>query len=441
MTEQSPEVTQAPAGAIPTTTCPTCSNEVPHDVYCGVCGYHLARDAERSGSGFRSHSYSAAPGEHVLRLSVVSSLFPHLPHRSRAPFRFAVVLLVAALVVLAALKLQAPMIAVAALGVPLVFQLYLQESDVYEDIPAKLLAVAAVLGAVLGWGWTALTDHRVSDASAANLLGGSSTGDFWVDGVLIPAATGLLLLIPVAVAFAIKPPHIAESMDGFLIGSLGAVAFTAAATITRLAPQLKTGIVAHDRPVENIVVEALLQGGTVPLTAASIGGIVGAALWVRRRSQSGHLGRWLATARIMVPLAIVLYAVLGIIDYEQPPQATLLGLHILVAIAALLLLRFGLHAVLLHEEHEVHIGPPRVCPHCEQVVPSMPFCPHCGFAHRASSRSARARLDLAAPASEGDAAEQPTDEPAEPPTDPPTASDPDSGASSTGTTTDEEDPA
>ena len=403
-------------------------------MFCGVCGYHLARDAEHSGAGFRSHSYSAAPGEHVLRLSIVSSLFPHLPHRSRAPFRVAVVVLVAALVVLAALRLQAPMIAVAALGVPLVFQLYLQESDVYEDLPARLLALAAVLGAVIGWGWTALTDHRVSDASATSLLGGSSTGDFWLDAVLIPAATGLLLLVPVAAAFAIKPPHIDESLDGFLIGSLGAVAFTAAATITRLAPQLKTGIVAHDRPVESIVVEALLQGGTVPVTAASIGGIVGAALWVRRRSQSGHLGRWLATARIMVPVAIVLYAVLGIIDYEQPPEATLLALHIVVAIAALLVLRFGLHAVLLHEEHEVHVGPPRVCPHCEQVVPAMPFCPHCGFAHRASSRSARSRLDLGvAPPADESAGESPA-EPAQHPTAEPDVPNP-------GSANEEEDPA
>jgi hypothetical protein len=50
--------------------------------------------------------------------------------------------------------------------------------------------------------------------------------------------------------------------------------------------------------------------------------------------------------------------------------------------------------VLLHEEHEVQIGPPRVCPHCEQVVPAMPFCPHCGYAHRAASRSARTRMHL-----------------------------------------------
>ncbi|HEY8302054.1 MAG TPA: hypothetical protein VIG48_09155 [Jatrophihabitans sp.] len=395
MTDRTPDATAGPTGAgVPTAQCPTCGNDVPDGVFCGACGRHLALHQDGAGKTFRAHSYAAAPGEHVLRLSLVSSLFPHLPHRSRAPFRIAVVLLVVALVVLAALRLQAPMIAVAALGVPVVFQLYLQESDVYEDLPLKLLAVAAVLGALLGWGWAALTANRVAHSIGPSLLGEGGAGNFWQDGVLIPAAAGLLLLVPAAVAFAMKPPHIDESLDGYLIGSLGAVAFTAAATITRLEPQLRTGIVAHDRPVENIVIEALLQGGTVPVTAASIGGLVGAALWVRRRSQSGHVGRWLATARLMVPVAIVGYAVLGVIDYEQPPQVTLLALHVVVAIAALLVLRYGLHAVLLHEEHEVGIGAPRVCPHCEQLVPSMPFCPHCGYAHRAASRASRARLHL-----------------------------------------------
>jgi hypothetical protein len=85
--------------------------------------------------------------------------------------------------------------------------------------------------------------------------------------------------------------------------------------------------------------------------------------------------------------------------------------------------------VLLHEEHEVHVGPPRVCPHCEHVVPSMPFCPHCGFAHRASSRSARARLDLGAT------------EPADASAEPAAADQPDPPEASTGTTADEEDPA
>ncbi|HZZ95611.1 MAG TPA: hypothetical protein VFE19_01250 [Jatrophihabitantaceae bacterium] len=394
-------MTETPATAtdsVHTVVCPTCEDTVPGGVYCGACGHHLALHEQGAKSGFRSHSYAAAPAEHVLRLSVVSSLFPHLPHRSRAPFRIAVVVLAIALIVLAAVRLQAPMIAVAALGVPLLFQLYLQESDVYEDLPTRLLAITALLGAAIGVGWALLTGHRISTAISTQLLAGTQTTGLWLDGILLPILGGALLILPTFVAFLMKPPDLDESMDGFLIGSIGAVGFTAAATITRLWPQLETGIVARNRPVEGIVVEALLQGGAVPLTAASIGGVVGAALWVRRRTQV-HFGRVLASAKVMVPAALLTYLVLGLIDYWQPPQETLLALHGVVAILALIALRYGLHAVLLHEEHQVTIGAPRVCPHCEQVVPAMPFCPHCGYAHRAASRSARTRLHLGEEAS------------------------------------------
>src|SRR3954452_928089 len=264
-----------------TVTCPTCGETVPTGVFCGICGHHLQlHHDEPPNNGFRAHSYAAAPSEHVMRLSIVTSLFPHLPHRSRAPFRIAVVLLALALIVLAALRLQAPMIAVCALGVPLLFQLYLQESDDYEDIPARLLAVTAGLGAAFGVGWALLTGDHVSRSIRDQLLTGVDTGHLFTDGVLIPLGGGVLLLLPALIAFLIKPPHVDESMDGFLIGSIGAVGFTAASTITRLAAQVGTGVVAHHRPVESIVVEALLQGGTVPITAASVGGVVGAALWV-----------------------------------------------------------------------------------------------------------------------------------------------------------------
>jgi hypothetical protein len=103
---------------------------------------------------------------------------------------------------------------------------------------------------------------------------------------------------------------------------------------------------------------------------------------------------------MVLPAVLVIYLVLGLIDYWQPPQETLLALHAVVAILALLALRYGVHAVLLHEEHEVQIGPPQMCPHCEQMVPAMPFCPHCGYAHRAASRTARARMEQTTPTAE-----------------------------------------
>lgn len=386
-----------------TTTCPHCGDTVPAGSYCGACGAHLTLHREGT-RAFRTHAYAAAPSEHVLRLSVVSSLFPHLPHRSRAPFRVALAVLLAALVVLAALRLQAPMIAVAALGVPLLFQLYLQESDVFEDLPALMLGLAVVLGAGAGVGWALITDDTVRDAINSSVLSGFGAKQFWLAGVLIPIVEGILIIVPAAVVWFLRRPHRDESMDGFLIGSIGAVGFSAASTIARLAPQLGTGIVARHRPVAGIVIEALIQGLAVPVTAASVGGVVGSALWVRRRSQV-HLGRWLASARAMVPVALAIYLALGLIDLWQPPQNTLLALHLLFAAIALLALRYGVHAVLLHEEHDVTIGAPRVCPHCEEVVPAMPFCPHCGYAARASSRSARARHEFGPPvaATAGDA--------------------------------------
>jgi hypothetical protein len=376
-----------------TVECPRCGDTVPAGVFCGACGAHLALHHEHPNRHLRSHSYAAAPSEHVLRVAVVSSLFPHLPHRSRTPFRVALVLLVAALIVLAGFRLQAPMIAVAAIGVPLLFMLYLTESDVYEDLPNPLLILGVLLGAGLGVAWALATEDEVRVAVAGSLFGGPDASDWWISGVLIPIAGAVLMLVPVVVIRFIRPPHLHESMDGFLLGSIGALAFTAASTITRLAPQLKTGVIAHHRPLDGIVVEALLQGGAVPLTAAGVGGVVGATLWVRRRD-AVHAGRWLTAPLMVVPAVLALYLVLGLIDVWQPRQLVLLGLHLLGAVVALIVLRYGVHAVLLHEEHEVTIGVPRVCPHCEQVVPAMPFCPHCGYAMRASSRKHRQHWQL-----------------------------------------------
>ena len=55
------------------------------------------------------------------------------------------------------------------------------------------------------------------------------------------------MLVPAVVVRLLRPPT-RESLDGFMIGALGALTFTAAATLTRLAPQFATGMVPRDRP-------------------------------------------------------------------------------------------------------------------------------------------------------------------------------------------------
>ena len=108
-------------------------------------------------------AYAAAPGEQVLRLSVTSSLFPHLPHRSPHRFRIGLAVLFLALIAFALLRWQAPMIVVSALGLPLMFLLYLHEADVHRDLPIRSSVTTAVLGVGLGVGWALLTGTVVAD--------------------------------------------------------------------------------------------------------------------------------------------------------------------------------------------------------------------------------------------------------------------------------------
>jgi len=374
-------------------SCPVCARRVPRGGFCGFCGAHLSPQRGSWAGWWRFGAYAAAPGEHVLRLSLVSSLFPHLPHRSRAAFRAGAAAVVIVLVVFAMLHWQAPLVAVSALGFALLFQLYLQESDVYDDLPVPTLALTAAVGAGLGVGWSLLTGPVAARSYAAAM--GAGPGVSWArvlrEGLAIPLGAAVLMLVPALLVRMFRPPT-RETLDGFLIGSLGAIGFTAASTLTRLAPQLATGPVAPGRTVGGLLVEAGIQGVAMPVTAAAAGGMVGAALWFRRRTDIPHrLGRHLRpTPLVVIGVVLAVYAGLGLIDVAPVTPTAQLGLHLVVAAAALLALRVVLHSALLREEQGLTPGGPLLCAHCAHVVPEMAFCPNCGAATRASSRSSRA---------------------------------------------------
>ena len=122
--------------SVPTTECRVCETDVPAGEFCGLCGCHLTPRRGEGPDWLRWRNYGAAPGEPLLLPSLASSLFPHLPQRSRTPFRVGLAVVLLALVAFALLRLPAPLIAVAALGLPLLFLIYLQESDARRDLPA-----------------------------------------------------------------------------------------------------------------------------------------------------------------------------------------------------------------------------------------------------------------------------------------------------------------
>lgn len=195
-----------------------------------------------------------------------------------------------------------------------------------------------------------------------------------------------------AVTVRLTRPASRESLDGFMIGALGATAFTAAATLTRLAPQLTTGMVAHNRPMSGLLVEAGIRGIAVPLTAASIGGLIGAALWFTRpvTKVDKHVGYVRLVMFSCAVAVLIVYCALGLIDVARIPQWFQLTVHLTVSAMALLALRVGVHLALLHEaQDEIASDQPIFCARCGHVVPDMSFCPHCGAATHASSRTSR----------------------------------------------------
>jgi hypothetical protein len=381
----------------PTVTCRVCDTEVPDGTFCGFCGAFLTPQRGNGPDWLRVRAYGAADGENVLRLSMVSSLFPHLPHRSRATFRWGLAALIVALIVFAVLGWTAPLVAVSALGFPLLFLVYVEESDVYgdDDLPIRTLVLTAVLGAALGVGWAMLTGPVVATSYSA--IGALPSQRILVDGLAIPVGGAALMLVPAVVVRLLRPKNL-ESLDGFLIGSLSAIAFTAAGTLVRLAPQLATGLVDRSRTVELFLVEAGMQGIAVPLTAAAVGGIFGAALWYTWQGEPRAQQRKRLAAAVFpaVLLAVAVYAALGLIDIVRLRQELQLTLHLLVAVVAVLALRIGVHMALLKETREEMQGEPVLCAECQHIVPDMAFCPNCGVATRASSRSSRVSRRLPA---------------------------------------------
>ena len=376
-----------------TVECPVCRVNVPEGRYCGLCGLPLTEHhGEKVKRGWlRLKSYSASPGEHLLRPNIVSSLFPHLSPSSRLPFLLGLGVILAALIATTLLRLPAALITVAALGLPLLFLIYLQESDVFDDVPTSTLVATAGLGIGLGVGWVLWTGAMVAQAYDVGLGTGIAGSRLLRDGLGVPIGGLLLMIVPVVLVRLFRPGE-REALDGFAIGALGALLFTAAAQMTRLAPQFAGGMIARGRPMSGLFVEAGIRGVAVPLTAAAVGGLIGTALWFIRPENKRHQHR--NYVRLILGVfsltVMAMYGGLGLVDVARLPQLLQLTLHLFVAGAALMALRVGLHLALLHEAHdEVDDGEPLLCTQCGMVVPDQPFCAFCGASMRASSRSSR----------------------------------------------------
>lgn len=380
-----------------TMCCRHCQTTVPAGPFCGQCGAHLTPRPGDGPAWLRPDGLFAAPHESVFRPSLASSLLPQLSELTRRPFNAGLLLMIVAMAVLVELRLPGGLITVASLGLPMLLVIYWRRSRVFDDLPSWAIAVAVVLAIALGLTWVLVTGDMLIRAAASPFSTGAGGRRALRQGLGVSDGAAAVMLIPLIVVrlFWRRTPR--EVLDGFVIGVLGALVFTASVTLARLAPQFATTPIARNQPVGWLFFEAAVRGVTVPLTAACFGGLVGAALWFTHRRASGRFSRPMVVAVLLaLGLAIFgVYAALGRADVEGTSRLQVLSWHVAMAVVAVIALRIGLQIAVLHEQTSPPLSTPLLCLHCRQVVPEMAFCPACGAATRASpsrSRTERRRV-------------------------------------------------
>ncbi|EHB53948.1 hypothetical protein MycrhDRAFT_4411 [Mycolicibacterium rhodesiae JS60] len=371
-----------------TMPCRLCGHDVPAGRFCGRCGARLVREQGSGPDWLRVNAFVAAPGENVLQPSLVSSLFPHLPRRSHGTFRVGLALVATLLVVFCVLHWYVPMVAVATFAPLLLFVIYLTETGVIADLSWRVWALTVVFGVAVAVGWTLLTASIVAESYSLGLGTEVPTARLVRDALVIPFGGLLVMQLPTVLVRLTRPP-IRESLYGFVIGVLGSSVFAVTATMVRLVQEIDAGITLSDQSVPDLLIEAGVRGLTMPLTAATVSGLFGIWLWYTRRADASRV-RHLASGVLVLVVAAAAYANVGLVEVLQIASELQFLVHVALALAAVVALRVGIQVAVLHEPQDPpHPELPILCPGCGHVVPDVAFCPACGVAAHAASRSSR----------------------------------------------------
>ncbi|TMG61986.1 MAG: PrsW family intramembrane metalloprotease [Chloroflexi bacterium] len=326
------------------------------------------------------------PTERVAQLSIITTLFPHLPHRRGGPFRLALVAGSLLVVALAALHLLAFATVAAMLVLPVLYLMYLYEVEIYESEPWLVIGATMVTGALLGIVFTALVGGALS---RLQLTGDRDTA-FVVAGIAIPVIAQALMLAGPLFLYLFRE-RFREPLDGLTFGAASALGFTLASSLTEFWPLL-SGPVLGPGSALDWAVRLLRTGLLVALVNACTTALVAAALWLQRFDRRRTARPWRSSLPVAITVALSVQIVIGMLEFAV--QDLILGVVVIgVAAGALLLfLRLAIHEALLVEGAEHEIGPDSPCPECHRMVPTMAFCPACGAARAAGSKQGRPRL-------------------------------------------------
>lgn len=370
-----------PLSGPPLVTCPHCGSLVPAGDFCGHCGAHLT-----TGSATRRHAFAAVPSEHVAHVSIVTTLFPHLPHRNGGPFRLALVAGGAAVLILAAAHLFAPATVAAVCVLPVLYLMYLYEVEVYESEPWIVIGATMVAGIVLG-----LLFGIVSGGLLAGLQITSDTESaFVLAAIAIPIVSQSLMLAGPLFLYLFRR-RFREPLDGLTFGAASALGFTLASSLTAFWPLITGPLVAGGSPLD-WAVRLTRAGLLISLVNASTTALVAAALWLQRYNRRRKDRPWHSNVLAAIVVAYGAQILLGVVNVLLLDLLAQVAVLTAVTVALLLYVRFAIHQALLVEGAEHEIGPNSVCPECHRVVPAMAFCPACGAARSATPKGRRRHI-------------------------------------------------
>jgi len=348
---------------------------VPAGDFCGHCGAHLVSDSKR-----RTHAFAATPTEHVAHVSIITTLFPHLPHRRGGAFRLALIAGGAVVLVLAALHLFAPATAAAVFVLPALYLIYLYEVEVYESEPWLVIGATMVVGAILGFA----SAYLFGGSLATRLMTGDRGTAFLLEAIVIPVAGQLLMLAGPLFLFAFRR-QFREPLDGLTFGAASALGFTLTSSLTFLWPLLTEPLPGTGSTVGWAV--RLTQAGLLMmLINACTTAVVSASIWLERFDRRRARRPWHSSLAAALAVAFGTQLLLGVNGFFEQDLALDVGVRLIVTIALLLYLRLVIHDALLVEGAEHEIGPDSMCPECHRIVPTMAFCPACGAARSAAPK-------------------------------------------------------
>lgn len=379
-------------------TCAQCNRELP-DVarYCFACG------ADRYGQGKnRTDSYAVQPGETVRSLNVITSIMPQANGTMPQTYRFALVLVIAAPVVLMLAGFVSLALVMASVSMPCLYMFYFRDVNEWEDQPALTFFATTLASIITGVLFTRIwmTWQVASDRAA------SASGSYDAMQLLrysLPVAVGVVLLAQAGPILLARQDDYDDLIDAMTFGVASGATFAAAESLSVFWSLISTGAWRQDE-VDTLywTTQVLVTGVFKPLIVGSFIGICLAAFAGIGEGPGRFSQRH---SRITATVIIGLFAYLSIQDaitqLTDGVTQTVASVLWSAVVAAYLLtrVRMTLHLALIEAATEAAardlvpkgsnkgIG---FCPACRMpLLDGASFCTACGTATRAASKAAR----------------------------------------------------